>query len=295
MNILLFGANGQVGWELQRSLAVVGELTACDRKTVDFTYLENLRTVVREHRPDIIVNAAAYTQVDKAEAEPGLARLVNADAVEILAATAKHLNAWLIHYSTDYVFDGEKPSCYVETDQPNPLNIYGKTKYQGEIAIRDSGCNYLIFRTSGVYAAQGRANFPKTIIRLAKQQNELKVVADQIGAPTSAALVADVTAFSCYRLANNKAELPAGIYHLTSTGYTSWYEFAKYLLTEVRKQGISLSVAAENICPINTEEYDSAVLRPKNARLATKKLTGTFGIKLPSWQSQVQRFVTQLT
>ena len=200
MKILLLGANGQVGWELQRSLAPLGQIKNCDRQTIDIGNFENLRRCLSDFRPEIIVNAAAYTAVDKAESERVKACLINADAVAVLADEAKKLNACLIHFSTDYVFDGTKLNAYLEIDKTNPQSVYGKTKLQGEEAIKNSECNHLIFRTSWIYSTRG-VNFAKTIIRLAKEQQELKVVDDQFGVPTSAELVADITALCLNQIA----------------------------------------------------------------------------------------------
>ena len=205
MKILLLGANGQVGWELQRSLAPLGQMKACDRHALDLGNFEDLRACTRDYRPEIIVNAAAYTAVEKAETEQDKACRINAEAVALLADEAKQLNAWFIHYSTDYVFDGTKSNAYLETDETNPQSVYGKTKLQGEEAIKVSECNHLIFRTSWIFAARG-ANFVKTMIRLAREQKELKVVSDQIGVPTSAELIADLTALCLYRIYQKKVK-----------------------------------------------------------------------------------------
>jgi dTDP-4-dehydrorhamnose reductase len=306
VKILLFGANGQVGWELQRSLAPLGQIKACDRREADFINLDRLREIIREYSPDVIVNAAAYTAVDKAEDDLDIAYCINAEAVGLLGGEAKRLNAWLIHYSTDYVFDGTKSGPYLENDQPNPLSVYGKTKLKGEEAICESGCKYLIFRTSWVYSAHG-SNFAKTILRLAKERDVLNVVADQIGAPTSAELIADITALALYRIigATNSihpqgsnplfSEQAIGIYHLTPTGETSWFGFAKYLLKEAQKCGIDLRINPENVHPITTADYPVPAKRPANSRLNTNKLTEVFGVSLPQWQSSIDRLVMALT
>jgi len=298
MKILLLGANGQVGWELQRSLAPLGELRACGRKEADLENLDNLRTTIRDFGPSVIVNAAAYTAVDKAESEPDRAYRINAEAVGLLSDEAKHLDAWLIHYSTDYVFDGTKSAPYVETDPPNPLSVYGKTKLQGEEAIRASGCKHLIFRTSWVYAARG-ANFVKTMIRLAKERDELKVVADQFGVPTSAELIADITALALNRITTcpslpQEELLWSSTYHLTPAGETSWHGFAKYALTEAQTSGIVLRTKPENVHPITTDEYPVSAKRPENSRLNTDKIIETFGVHLPPWQDHTQRLIMEL-
>lgn len=295
MKILLFGSSGQVGWELQCSLAPLGSVKACDRNTVDLGSLPVLRSVIRDYRPNVIVNAAAYTAVDKAESEPDRAESINVKAVELMANEAKRLDAWLLHYSTDYVFDGTKSGLYVETDKPNPLSVYGRTKLQGEEAIRQSGCRCLVFRTSWVYAARG-ANFVKTIMRLAGEQDTINIVADQVGAPTSAELIASATALCLYRVTFDKVfgEQAVGAYNLTSAGETSWYDFARYLLDGMQSLGIELRLRPENVHPITTAEYRSAAKRPANSRLDTRKLTDTFGVYLPPWQLHVQRLVSEL-
>lgn len=323
MKILLFGANGQVGWELQRSLAPLGQVEACGRLEADFANPDGLRAIIRQYCPAVIVNAAAYTAVDQAESEPDTAYRINAEAVALLADEAKRLDAGLIHYSTDYVFDGTKSEPYLESDQPNPLSVYGKTKLQGETAISESGCKHLIFRTSWVYSARG-ANFVKTMIRLAKERDALNVVADQIGAPTSAALIADVTAAALKRIATGATSVPpqggncvdageglipevvsgrgsqlswqqvTGTYHLTPTGETSWHGFARYLLAEAQDQGVTLRINPEDLNPITTADYPVAARRPANSRLNTNKLTETFGLRLPQWQAPVKRLITEL-
>ena len=294
VKILLLGSNGQVGWELQRSLAPLGELKACDRKTVDLETLKSLQTTVREYSPTVIVNAAAYTAVDKAESEPDKARQINAKAVGLLADEAKRLGAWLVHYSTDYVFDGEKAEPYVENDKVNPLCVYGKTKLEGEEAIIESGVKHLIFRTSWVFSARG-ANFAKTMLRLASEREELKVVADQTGAPTSAELLTDVTALALYRIATDAqfAEKAAGIYHLTASGETNWREYAQLVIRVAEESGIRLKAKPETVLPVSTSEYPTPAKRPLNSRLNTKKLRNTFGINLPPWQDGVIRMLDE--
>lgn len=296
MRILLLGANGQVGWELQRSLAPLGELKACDRSTANLENLDKLKSLINDFKPEIIVNAAAHTAVDEAESEPEKAKSINFDATELLAIETKKLNAWLIHYSTDYVYDGTKSGAYTETDKTNPQSVYGVTKLQGEDAIRKSGCKHLIFRTSWVYATRG-ANFAKTMLRLASERDELKVVADQFGAPTSAELIADTTALCLCQIVHRKAlsETASGTYHLTPTGETSWFDFAKYVLQESEKRGARLRVSPESLQAIPTSEYPLPAKRPKNSRLSTKKLSDTFGIHLPSWQTHVNRLVTEIS
>ena len=295
MKLLLLGANGQVGRELQRSLAPLGELKACDRNTVDFFDLAGLQNLVRNYRPDVIVNAAAYTDVDKAESEEAKAYKINSEAVDLLAKEVKALNAWLIHYSTDYIFDGTKKDAYKEEDETNPKSVYGKTKLQGERAIIQSKCKHLILRTSWLYSIYGN-NFLNTIIRLAKEKKKLRVVSDQIGAPTSAELVADVTSLCIFRILQDDlfSEDISGIYHLTSTGKVSWHDFAKYVIIEAQKFGEIFLTNPENIIAVNTSEYVLPAKRPENSLLDTQKLCKTFNLYLPSWQIHADRVIKEL-
>ena len=296
MKTLLFGANGQVGWELRHSLASIGRVKACDRQTVDLEQQDELRAAIRDYRPELIVNAAAYTAVDKAEADPDTAKRVNADAVGLLATEAKRLDAVLVHYSTDYVFDGTKTEAYVETDTPNPLNVYGRTKLEGEKAIRDSGCRHFIFRTSWVYASRG-VNFVCTMLRMAKERNTLSIVADQRGVPTSARLIAQVTALSLQKSAREQrgGESVQGLYHVVPTGETSWYGLACYLLGEAQKCGVRLRCTHENIRPVTTAAYPRPAKRPMNSRLDASKLGSTFGVGLPAWQTDVRRTIQEIS
>ena len=295
MKLLLLGSNGQLGWELQRSIAMLGKLKVCDRNTVDFFDLDGLRKLIRDYKPDVIVNAAAYTDVDKAESDEENAFQVNSKAVDLLAQEAKILDAWLIHYSTEYVFDGAKMGSYIEQDKTNPLSVYGKTKLQGEEAIKKSKCKYLIFRTSWLYATHGKSFF-KTIIKLAKERDELRVVSNQIGAPTSAGLVADVTSLCLYRMALNShsSKEISGIYHLTATGKASWYDFAQYVIIEAKKFGGVFLTNPENIIAINASEYVLPAKRPVNSLLDTQKLCKTFNLQLPVWQIHADRAIKQL-
>lgn len=294
MKILLLGKNGQIGWELQRSLSPLGDLVATDRREADLEDPDNLRRCVRQHRPDIIVNAAAYTAVDKAESEPDKAARINAEATGVLAEEAARLDAWLVHYSTDYVFDGNKPSPYDEDDIALPLSVYGRTKLQGEQLIRQHA-KHLIFRTSWVYAARGD-NFAKTMLRLVREKETLKVVDDQHGAPTSAELVADVTALALYRMLQYKGSFAAraGTYHLTAAGETSWYGYARYVLELAQANGAMLKVRPEAIQPVPTAAYPSPAARPANSRLNTTKLAGAFDLQLPDWRYHVQRLMKEL-
>jgi dTDP-4-dehydrorhamnose reductase len=294
MKILLLGKDGQVGWELQRSLAPLGELLAFGRSEADLENLDGLQRLIEHHRPNVIVNAAAYTAVDKAESEPDKARAINALAAGMLAQLADASDAWLIHYSTDYVFDGDKPTPYLETDTTGPLSVYGSTKLEGEQLIRQSAARHLIFRTSWVYAARG-GNFAKTMLRLARDKDSLSVVDDQYGAPTSAALIADITALALYRIGQAPdADQLTGTYHLAAGGTTSWCEYAKYVLELARAAGGKLKAGPNEVRPISTEAYPLPAKRPKNSRLDTTKLAGTFGLHLPKWQYHVRRLVDEL-
>ncbi|MBP6366229.1 MAG: dTDP-4-dehydrorhamnose reductase [Nitrosomonas sp.] len=295
MKILLLGKNGQVGWELQRSLAPLGELIALNSSSKklcgDLTNLSGIQTTVRKIAPDIIVNAAAYTAVDKAESESELAHIINAEAPGMLAQEAKQLKAWLIHYSTDYVFDGKGNQPYLETDIPNPSNIYGKSKLTGENNIVAAGCSHLIFRTSWVYGAHGN-NFMKTILRLAQQRDQLNVVNDQIGSPTGAELVADITAY-VLRTLKYQSDV-SGIYHLVAKGETSWFEFAKFILQQAYNANFSLKVQANALSPIPSSAFPLPAKRPLNSRLNTSRLEETFGLNLPEWEISASRTLAEI-
>jgi len=291
VKILLLGKNGQVGWELQRSLAPLGELVAMGSDSADFTDLGGLAETVRAVAPDIIVNAAAHTAVDKAESEPDLARTINALAAAVLAQEAKRLNAWLVHYSTDYVFDGSGNKPWLETDTTAPLSVYGATKLEGEQLIRQSGCKHLIFRTSWVYGARG-SNFAKTMLRLAQEREALNVIDDQIGAPTGADLLADVTAHAI-RTAGLRPEV-SGLYHLAAGGETSWHGYASFVLDFSRHIGVPIKVAPNAIQPVPTSAFPTPAKRPHNSRLNTEKLQNTFDLHLPHWQSGVERMLTEI-
>ena len=295
MKILLLGKGGQVGWELQRSLAPLGELVALDAGSqalcADFTNLEGLAQTVRSVAPDVIVNAAAHTAVDKAESEPELARTINALAPAVLAREAGRGGALLIHYSTDYVFDGGGDTPRVETDATGPLSVYGKTKLEGEEAILAAGCRHLIFRTSWVYAARG-GNFAKTMLRLAQERDALTVIDDQIGAPTGADLLADVTAHAI-RTAMQRPEVE-GLYHLVAGGETSWYDYARFVIEFARQSGLDIKVPPEAIRPVSTSAFPLPAPRPRNSRLDTRKLRDAFGLVLPQWQIGVARMLTEV-
>ena len=295
MKILLFGKGGQVGWELQRSLAPLGDLVALDADSQnlcgDFTNPEGLAQTVRAVAPDIIVNAAAHTAVDQSESEPELARTINALAPGVLAQEAKRSGAWLIHYATDYVFDGSGDKPWLETDPTGPLSVYGKTKLEGEEAIRATGCQHLIFRTSWVYAARG-GNFARTMLRLAQERDFLSVINDQIGAPTGADLVADISAHAI-RTALRNPDV-GGLYHLVAGGETSWHGYASFVIDFARQAGIEIKVTPEAIQPVPTRAFPLPAPRPKNSRLDTQKLKNTFGLNLPHWQSGVARMLTEI-
>jgi len=294
MKILLLGKNGQVGWELQRSLAPLGELIALDRHQADglngdLSNPEALRATIRQVQPDVIVNAAAYTAVDKAESETELADRVNGIAAGVMAEEAAASGAWLVHYSTDYVFNGQGTAAWRETDAVAPVNHYGSSKLAGERAITASGCKHLIFRTSWVYGARGN-NFAKTMLRLASDRETLSVVADQIGAPTGADLIADVTA-QALRQALQQPEL-AGLYHLAAAGEVSWHGYASEVIAFAKANGELLAVKA--IEPVETTAYPTPAHRPLNSRLDTQKLRTTFSLHLPDWQSGVTRMLREI-
>ncbi len=293
--VLLFGKGGQVGWELQRSLAPLGEVVAVDFDSTDFcgdfTNLSGLAETVRLVRPTIIVNAAAHTAVDKAESEPDLARTINALAPGIIAAEAQKLGAWLVHYSTDYVFDGSGSQAWKETDTPAPLSIYGQTKLEGEQAVAANCAKHLIFRTSWVYAARG-GNFAKTMLRLAKERDSLSVINDQIGAPTGADLIADTTALALQRV-QMQPEL-AGLYHLVAGGSTSWHGYATLVIEHARDAGADIKTTQNDIYMIATQAYPTPARRPLNSKLDTSKVQAAFNLYLPPWQQGVARMLTEI-
>jgi dTDP-4-dehydrorhamnose reductase len=299
MKILLFGKGGQVGWELQRSLCPLGEVVALDSDSTDlcgdFTNLAGLAETVRAVRPDVIVNAAAHTAVDKAESEPELARTINALAPEVLAVEAAKLGAWLVHYSTDYVFDGSGDTPWVETDATGPLSVYGHNKLEGEVLIAKHCPKHLIFRTSWVYAARG-GNFAKTMLRLGQERDRLTVINDQIGAPTGADLLADITAHAIRQImqSDELTEATAGIYHLVASGETSWFEYAKHVLAQAQIAQPAIQIKATEVAPVPTSAYPTPAQRPHNSRLNTSKLQQTFGLTLPPWQMGVNRMLAEI-
>jgi len=298
MKILLFGKNGQVGWELQRSLAVLGSVVAVGKDTPglagDFSRPADLMETVLSVQPDVIVNAAAYTAVDKAEREPDLARTVNATAPAVLADAAQRLGAWLVHYSTDYVFDGSGQVPFAELDATGPLNVYGRTKLEGERQVQQINPRHLIFRTSWVYAARG-GNFAKTMLRLAQERTELKVVDDQMGAPTGADLLADATAQAIRQVvAQPEGSARAGLYHLAAGGEASWFDYARLVLQQAQGRGCQLLVPPDDIQRVPSSAFPTEAQRPNNSRLDTRKFRQAFGLEMPEWQSGVRRMVEEI-
>lgn len=293
MNILLFGKHGQVGWELQRSLAPLGKVTALSTHSSDycgdFTNSAGIIKTLRQLRPDIIVNASAYTAVDKAESERELSHQINAATVADIAKEAQQVGAWLIHYSTDYVFPGNGTEPWQETDRTAPLNFYGESKRAGELAIQQHCEKYLIFRTSWVYATKGN-NFAKTMLRLAKDKTELSIIDDQHGAPTGAELLADCTAYAVMSAIRNPDV--AGIYHLAASGKTTWHDYACFVFAEAKKAGLKLALT--DVHPIPTSSYPTPAQRPLNSRLDTRKFQQTFNLALPEWQQGVKRMINEL-
>jgi dTDP-4-dehydrorhamnose reductase len=293
--ILLFGKNGQVGWELQRSLAPLGLVTAVDFDSTDhcgnFANPGGIADTMRALRPSVIVNAAAHTAVDKAESEPDLARLLNATTPGVLATEAQKLGALLVHYSTDYVFDGSGSQPWVEGDAPAPLSVYGRTKWEGEQLIQQSGALHLILRTSWVYAARG-GNFAKTMLRLAQERERLTVIDDQWGAPTGADLLADVTAHAIRHLAQHPQD--GGLYHCVAAGETSWHRYAQEVLALVAQIQPALRFKATEVAPVPTSAFPTPAQRPHNSRLNTAHLRQTFDLTLPDWQHGVRRMLAEI-
>ena len=295
MKLLLFGKGGQVGWELQRALAPLGEVVALDFDSVehpaDFKRPAALADTVRAVQPDVIVNAAAHTAVDKAESEPELAATLNAEAPRVLAAEAAACGAWLVHYSTDYVFDGSGDTPRAEDAPTAPLSVYGRSKLAGEEYIRASGCRHLILRTSWVHAARGN-NFARTMLKLAAERDELRVIEDQVGAPTGADLLADITAHAI-RAAAHASSL-AGTYHAVAAGETNWHRYACLVIEWAREQGLPVKVAPEAVRTVPTGEFPTPARRPLNSRLDTTKLRRTFGLEMPSWEQGVLRMLREI-
>ena len=293
MKLLLLGKNGQVGWELQRSLAPLGEVVALERNDAggDIADLAGLVQAIRALRPDVIVNAAAHTAVDKAEAEPELVLRLNAEAPEAMAEEAGRLGALLVHYSTDYVFDGSGSQPRDEVDATGPLSAYGRTKLDGEQRIAASGCRHLIFRTSWVYAARG-GNFAKTMLRLAQEREKLSVIDDQWGAPTGADLIADITAHAIRHVAQRDADL--GLYHLVAAGETTWHAYASHVIAEARRLRPDLGWKVRDIAAVPTTAFQTAAARPLNSRLATDRLRQAMHLRLPDWQQGVDRMLHEI-
>jgi dTDP-4-dehydrorhamnose reductase len=302
LKILLTGKNGQIGRDLQVLLSKLGTVTALDREQLDLATPDSIRAAIRDLRPNLIVNAAAYTAVDRAESEPELAQAVNGDALEVMAQEAREIGAVIVHYSTDYVFDGTKQTPYVETDATNPINVYGKTKLAGEQALQSSGVPYIIFRTSWVYATRGR-NFLLTILKLASEQEELRIVDDQIGAPTWSRTVADATCRVLGRIVDSKStrsslEKRSGIYHLTAAGEATWFGFARVILEECASapklerwymeatQGRPLKT--KRVIPIPSAEFRVPARRPANSLLSNSKVNSVFGVELPDWRTDLR-------
>ena len=306
LKILLFGSNGQVGWELQRSLRPLGELIALDRHSTelcgDLADLDGITSAVATVRPDVIVNAAAYTAVDKAESDVENAQKINALAPEALAKAATAVGAWLVHYSTDYVFDGGGDKPWLETDPTGPLSVYGRTKLDGEQRIAAHCAKYLIFRTSWVYAARG-GNFAKTMLKLAQERETLNVINDQFGAPTGADLLADVTAHAIRQVTGQMTgqitrqvgdgQNDSGIYNVAATGETTWFDYAKYVIAQSVRAPAAPEIVVKNINPVATNAFPTAAKRPHNSRLDTSKLRHAFGLQLPPWQSGVKRMLAE--
>jgi dTDP-4-dehydrorhamnose reductase len=298
MKVLLLGKNGQVGWELQRSLAPLGELVALDRHSTpedggrgDLHDLQGLRETVTRLRPDVIVNAAAHTAVDKAESEPAVARALNAAAPRVLAEAAHAVGALLVHYSTDYVFDGSGNAPWTEGAATGPLGVYGQTKLEGERLIAAASERHLIFRTSWVYAARG-GNFAKTMLRLAQERERLTVIDDQFGAPTGAELIADVTAHAISQTLSNDG--CCGTYHLAAAGETTWNGYARFVIDTARAIKPELAIMAREVAPVPTSAFPTPARRPLNSRLDTSLLRSTFGLNLPHWQHGVRRMLTEI-
>ena len=294
MKVLLLGKNGQLGWELQRSLAPLGDVVALDRHSLehcgDLSNLAGLAETVRALRPDVIVNAAAHTAVDRAESEPELARTVNALAPGVLAQEAARLGAWLVHYSTDYVFDGSGSRPWVEADTPAPLGVYGQTKLEGEQRVAEHCQQHLMFRTSWVYAARG-GNFAKTMLRLAQERERLTVIDDQFGAPTGAELIADVTAHAIRQVLRRPQD--GGLYHLAAAGETTWNHYAKHVIAQAQRSHKAVKIVANEVAAVPTSAFPTPARRPHNSRLDCARLQTVFGLALPAWQQGVDRMLDE--
>jgi dTDP-4-dehydrorhamnose reductase len=292
MKILLTGKDGQVGRELQHTLQPLGDIVALGHADLDLRNSQALHALLLAQKPNVIVNAAAYTAVDKAESEKDKAFAVNAEAVTTMALYAAQAKALLVHYSTDYVFDGQKKGAYVESDIPHPLSVYGKSKRAGEEGVLQSGCKSLILRTSWVFSEHGQ-NFVKTVLRLAHEQEELKIVSDQHGAPTSARLIADVTALAIPDSLSGR--LRSGLYHMAAGGETSWYDLACYIVERAWINGTVLKVTPHQVKPIASEDWPTAAQRPKNSRLSSATLMRAIELPLPNWKTHIDHVVDRLT
>jgi dTDP-4-dehydrorhamnose reductase len=279
IKILILGASGQIGTQLKKTLSPIGTIKSCTRKEADLENPEQLKQIIQNYKPQIIVNAAAYTAVDQAESEPEKAYRINSEAVAIIAQESKNNNALFVHYSTDYIFDGIQTEPYTENNQANPQSIYGKSKWKGEQSIIDSGTEYLIFRTSWVYAAKGK-NFVNNILKIAKERKELNIIDDQIGAPTTATLIANITAQAIDK------KIKIGIYNMTTNGSTSWYGFAEQILKYATKQHYNIKLT-----PVTTKQYPQVAPRPKNSKLDTNKLQQALDITLPTWQQELKHTI----
>ncbi|CAJ0690678.1 dTDP-4-dehydrorhamnose reductase [Ralstonia mannitolilytica] len=293
--LLLTGCNGQLGFELQRRLAVLGRVIALDRVAGNLAHPAALRKTLREVHPDVIVNAAGYTDVERAETEADQAFAVNALAVSLLAEEAKAMGSLLVHYSTDYVFDGRNSNPYLEVDAANPLSTYGKSKLAGDLAIAQSGARALVFRTGWVAGAHG-SNFAKTILQLGQERDVLRVIADRIGGPTTADLIADVTTdlVARYWQLDDRQSFPFGLYHVAATGQASWYDYAVEVLANAQERGIALKAGPERVVPISAADYPAVAQRPAYSCLDTSKLRQTFGIGLPDWKTGLRRLLDQI-
>jgi dTDP-4-dehydrorhamnose reductase len=294
MRIVLLGKDGQVGWELQRALSPLGELVAFGRAEADLEDVPALVARVRAERPGVVVNAAAYTAVDKAESEPDRATRINAEAPGALAKLCAELGAWFVHYSTDYVFDGTKATPYEEGDATNPLSVYGRSKRDGETAIAAAGGRHLVFRTSWVFAARG-GNFAKTMLRLAAEREALNVVADQYGAPTGAELIADVTALCLHRVLHGTGGAAlSGLYHLVARGETTWCDYARHVIAGAAARGATLKATPAEVQPIPTAAYPLPAPRPASSRLSPDRLETAFGLRMPDWSYHVDRMLDEI-
>ncbi|GJH09262.1 dTDP-4-dehydrorhamnose reductase [Caballeronia novacaledonica] len=291
--ILITGAGGQVGAELTRSMSLLGRVVAVTRSECDLARSEQVESLVREVRPDVILNAGGYTEVDRAESDSMTAHRVNADAPGILARAASELDALMVHYSTDYVFSGDKATAYTEEDEPNPLSVYGESKLAGERAVTEAGGKHYIFRTSWVFGLRG-TNFLKSIARAAQTRDSLSVVADQFGAPTSAALVADVTALAVRAYLRNDRPLADGIYHLTASGETNWYDYSRLIVDTLASGGVPMRTAGDAIQRIGAADYPTAARRPANSRLDTSKLRNALEVEFAPWEAGVRDVLLQI-